>query len=246
MVAGTGSVRIILLELDPAGGVGRARNAGLERARGDPIIFLDDDCLAERDLVRQAVEVHARHPEALLINGNSKPFRRDIYSDFWFHYYAAAFNTGDGDFYPINRVSSGNFSIKRELLARVSPLFDESLTSREDFDLYLRLKEQGIPAYKSDHVVAYNVCRDTLRGFLRQRLWYVDGEEQLRAKHDPRLVIEEERRGMPPHQRRFFWLYLAIRASSRWRGLRKRACRLVGVDRLRAPSPAGARGGRSP
>ncbi len=120
-------------------------------------------------------------------------------------------------------LASGHFSIKRSVLTKEHPLFDASLTSREDLDLYLRLKKQGIPSYKDDSILAFNDCRDTLTGFIKQRLWYGRGQEQLVAKHGKALVYAQPH--VPPN-RRFLHLYMLLRLAQRgvrvWAAVRGR------------------------
>ena len=51
------------------GGLSDARNAGLDVAKGDYIIFVDSDDYIESDLLEKAVSVLKKHPEALVCYG---------------------------------------------------------------------------------------------------------------------------------------------------------------------------------
>lgn len=208
-----------------------ARNAGVECSRGRVLAFIDDDVLPADDYIRAVIAVHGAHPEALVICGNLRPLRDDIYSRFWFYQYAAVFNP-QAEFCTVPRLASGNCAIKRELLEIERPLFDESLPTREDHDLYLRLRQRGIPVYKSNRMLAFNDCRATLRGFLRQRLGYARGQERLVAKHGTALLSEDEALSRIPRAARFLHLYLALAVA----GCGSRTWR-----RLRAMLPSGAR-----
>lgn len=199
------------IELPHNVGAAEARNAGTRASRGTVLAFLDDDIVPADGYVLAIIRTHERHPDALVINGNLLPLQKSVYADFWFYYYNAVFNR-PGEFYTIEMLASGHFSMKRSLLARENPLFDSSLTSREDLDLYLRLKKQGIPSYKDDSVVAFNDCRDTLIGFVKQRLWYGRGQEQLVAKHGKAIVYKQPT--VPPN-RKFLHLYLVLRLTRR-------------------------------
>jgi glycosyltransferase involved in cell wall biosynthesis len=192
-------------------GASGARNAGIQASRGAIVACLDDDILPADDYVRAIICGHERHPEALVINGNLRARRPGVYTDFWFYYYNAVFNRPGETFFTIEMLSSGHFSVKRSLLEREQPLFDTALTSREDFDLYLRLKQQGILSYKDDSILAFIDTRTTLVSFLKQRLWYSRGQDQLVAKHGPSAT----RRAIAPPNPRFWHLYLLIRLTHR-------------------------------
>jgi glycosyltransferase involved in cell wall biosynthesis len=58
------SPTIELIHQSPATGVGSARNAGIERARGDFVLFLDDDDLIHPRLVEDGVARLAGRPDA--------------------------------------------------------------------------------------------------------------------------------------------------------------------------------------
>lgn len=201
------------------GGPGAARNSGIVAARGNLLAFIDDDCVPQPGYVAETLRLHRAYPDVLLINGNLKALRNDVYSKFWFHYYNAAFNRDAGELYRIEKVSSGHFSIKRELLQLLHPLFDEELTSREDYDLYLRLEQAEIPAFKADSIAALIECRRSLRSFLHQRVWYQAGELQIRRKYGADRIIAEQARHRTQPLRSLWYLYLALRV---YRSINKR------------------------
>ena len=219
------------LALPENGGPAAARNAGALASSGAVLAFLDDDIVPADDYVRAIIRAHERHPDALVVNGNLRQLRQSVYADFWFHHYNAVFNRPGEKFYTIEMLASGHVSMKRSVLARAQPLFDPSLTAREDLDLYLRLKQQGIPSYKDDGILAFIECRDTLVGFVRQRLWYGRGQEQLIAKHGETVVQTQAR--IPPNWR-FLHLYILVRLTQRvgrvWTAARRQVAALRGRE----------------
>ncbi len=171
-------------------GPASARNLGVKEAKGDFLAFLDDDILPGHDFLSKLVEAHKQHPEALVINGLLTAAGNDVFSRLWLSRYAPAFNRSGSGFYVIERLASGFFSVKRDILSSFCPLFDEKLPSREDFDLAIRLKEAGIPIYKSDGITGTIQCRRSLGAFLRQQAWYARGEYSLRKKYGEEKIIQ--------------------------------------------------------
>jgi glycosyltransferase involved in cell wall biosynthesis len=196
-------------------GASAAYNTGAQASQGVLLAFLDDDIVPAEDYICAIIRVHQQHPEALVINGNLRPLRNDVYSGFWFYYYDAIFNRPGEQFYAVKMLASGHCSMKRTLLDLENPLFDTSLTSREDYDLYLRLEKQGIPVYKDDSIVAFNDCRGTLYGFLKQRLWYGRGQAQLVAKHGAALIADKQSSYDVPPNKKYLHLYILLRLARR-------------------------------
>ena len=221
----TGSRTVRIVRIPEHRGASAARNAGVDNSAGAVLIFLDDDIVPAEDYIRATIDVHRIHPEILVLNGNLRPLRNDVYSRFWFYYYASTFNR-PGELYPVAMLASGNCSIKRSLLSIENPLFDPSLPTREDFDLYLRLKLRGVPIYKSDRILALNDCRNSLAGFISQRLRYAEGQRHLLAKHSHELLSQSQLK-QAPRNWRFLHLNLALRLAQLAVGISDRIQRML-------------------
>lgn len=58
--------RVLVIPLAETLGRGRARNAGLERATGEFVLFVDSDAYAPPGFVRAHLDAHARHPRSIV------------------------------------------------------------------------------------------------------------------------------------------------------------------------------------
>jgi glycosyltransferase involved in cell wall biosynthesis len=168
----------------------RARNVGLERARGRLILFLDDDDM----LADRALEMHLRaverYPTAIAsvggwtmfdAHGASRSLRvvrrqslRDVWRDVLFGWVAV----------------SGQCLFQTQSVKSVKG-WDDSYVIAEDYELWLRLGRLGPIALLPDIVLLYRVHRDQWRprnlvgviGDIRERalaeLHRTDGEDRI-------------------------------------------------------------------
>jgi glycosyltransferase involved in cell wall biosynthesis len=147
--------RIVYLK-QPNRGVSAARNAGIKAARGSLIAFLDgDDVWLPNYLIVQVERIQADptidvlYPNVLLF-GDSSEQHEDFMS--------VCPSNGEVTFerLVLQQCNVSNCSIARRDTIMRAGLFDESLRSVEDFDLWLRvIKAGGCIAYHRDVLARY-------------------------------------------------------------------------------------------
>ena len=129
------------------GGPSRARNAGIQAARGRYIAFLDADDLWVPTKLEVQAQVLDTRPEVGLVFGDTQVFDRErILVDSFLRqkrqYSAlAASPTVEQAFLTLirdNFIPTSTVMVRRQCIATVG-MFDESLLSAEDKDLWLRI-----------------------------------------------------------------------------------------------------------
>lgn len=125
---------------------GSARNQGISEASGDIILSMDDDILADPNLLKQHLELHDKYPElemavaGRVITGNSgidlmNPDSQRI---------SSVGDTGNGDrLVDLTHFATGNVSLKRNTIINAG-LFTPGLPRLDDTDLAFRLKDRGV------------------------------------------------------------------------------------------------------
>jgi hypothetical protein len=144
----------------PGRGPGPNRNGGSRVARGEWLVFVDDDCVPEPGFLR-ALETCRQRRDVDVIEGSIRirdkvdsPFRRQPE------------NVHGGVYW------SGNLSIRREAFFRIGA-FDEDYgqAACDDLDLAHRMQRGRLRAvFCPDAVVWHPSQRETLRGLIR-RIW---------------------------------------------------------------------------
>lgn len=133
------------------------RNIGTAYARGDIIVFLDDDCIAHRDLVAVHVQSY-RDPSTLGVQGKGLPLKRPFYCHFQSHYDLGT------TIQPAVVSFEGNMSFRKSVLCKVEG-FDPELFGGEGLKLSYRIAQQ----YCQPTGLIYNpeavVYHDFAKGF---------------------------------------------------------------------------------
>jgi len=144
-------------------GPAAARNHAIREARGDLLLFGDDDIIPSSKLVAEHVAWHREHPEPNfgvlgLVNWaaemNPTPFMEwsGLYGpQFNFGYFKAGMELG------FQHAYGCNLSLKASFLARHG-VFNESIRSAgwEDLELCYRLNSQGFRLFYSAEAVGYH------------------------------------------------------------------------------------------
>ena len=128
-------------------GLAAGRNAGIARARGDIVMFMDDDVLATPGLLRAHLRFHAAHPRSICRGGVINVASLDDLPEAkysWRNYSGAYFWTT-------------NVSVPRALLDEAGA-FDESFREYgwEDLDLGYRLRRIGVPSLLAGDALVFH------------------------------------------------------------------------------------------
>lgn len=147
---------------------GTARNLGVQKSSGDPILFIDSDCRAAPDWIERIVESHKNHPYAAIggavLNGN------EASSEVAWAGYIAEFR----EYLPwqkkglVAHIPTCNISYKRAAFLSIAP-FNPHYYPQEDLEFNYRLQQQGMQIYFDPQVRIYHHHRETLKSFFKHQ-----------------------------------------------------------------------------
>jgi GT2 family glycosyltransferase len=128
-------------------GLAGARNSGIARARGERIIFIDDDVLVLPNFVAEHLRSHAASPEAIVRGGAIEVESLDeLPPPVW------SIKNYSGNYFWTTNVSAPLATI------RAIGGFDESFSEYgwEDIDVGLRLRARGVKAVFNPRALVYH------------------------------------------------------------------------------------------
>jgi len=196
----------------PNSGLAKGRNAGIGRAQGERIIFIDDDVLPLPNFVAEHLRSHDAHPLAIVRGG--------------------AINVESFDELPYPKWSpkdySGNYFWTTNVsvpLATIRAIggFNESFSEYgwEDIDVGMRLRSRGVTAVFNSHALVYHYKPQPRSGNIEKML----RQAQAQARTAVQLTkIHPHWRaylatGINPVQRGFHAWLRGIKAARHYRAL---------------------------
>ena len=138
--------------IEPEQGLSAARNKGIKEAKGDIIIYVDDDALVDSDYIRIYAEHFAVHPDTMAAGGPIEPLY-ETQEPSWMSPYTKALLTAWMNYgdqvreYPNGRYpGGGNAAYRKEVFERVG-LFNTELGRKgnlllasEEKDIFDKMK----------------------------------------------------------------------------------------------------------
>jgi len=180
--------RLHLMELD-RGTPADARNAAMNKVRGEIVYFLDDDVTIAPNLFSRALETFAQRPQVDVVGGpNLTPPASSIFE----HRVGAVLASPFGSARVSARYRSTghlratddralilcNLAIRNRAIAHRSPVFEGGLVCNEENLLLGLLELENRRMLHDPALVVYHSRRSTLGGFARQIFKYGRGRLQ--------------------------------------------------------------------
>ncbi len=159
-------------------GPAAARNNGFRSARGEDVLFIDDDVVPSPQLVAEHMRLHAARPGLVVVGPMIAP--PDFVHSPWVAWEQAMLEKQyaamrRGDWAPTARqFYTGNTSLPRQMLIN-SGGFDERFRRAEDIELAYRLEKLGVEFFFSMEAVGYHYAERSFRLLATNplRLWQV-------------------------------------------------------------------------
>ena len=164
---------------------GAARNVLLHEAQGEWLVFLDDDVVVERHLLRHVVDLASAHPEADVLGGpNLTPPGSTLFQIVQGAVLASIVAAGPVrrryGFHPSGAVDERFFTLcNLAVRRRVMLPFPPELVCAEENAVLAELARRGSQMQYDPALAVFHERRDTYPGFARQMRKYGRGRGQL-------------------------------------------------------------------
>jgi glycosyltransferase involved in cell wall biosynthesis len=185
-------------------GLSPARNHGIALAKGDILVFIDDDAVANPGWLEEISRVYVDHPESAAVGGKIELFWESARPD-WLHpdlhAYLGELDYGNGilQIKKEQRLGGGNFSIRRCWLEKCGGFLMQlgrnrkSLLSGEEVELLLRVQANGGKCYYTSDALVYHpaaASRLTKNYFRWRTYWGARSTARIDKIHAPGEIMK--------------------------------------------------------
>jgi len=188
-------------------GLSYARNRGIDEAKGEMLIFLDDDAFVGKNYLEKLTEYLSLYPKMSAFGGKITPIFESGKTPAWFSSWSSSFISAldkgknvkefTGIAYPIGAnmgfykkcvEKTGNFNVE---LGRK----EKNLAGGEEKDLFNRFKENGLKIYYFPDIEAFHVIPEnrTTYDYIKKLGLGVGASEYVRCKKEGQLKLQKRR-----------------------------------------------------
>lgn len=227
----------LTLHRQPNQGPAVARHKGVELAKGDIVLFLDDDMHAPPQLLAEHLAQHERDPNVAVLGRirEDEATRLELHERFHARLldkFLDDVRQGRAALQGVN-VYTGNFSVPRERYLRVGG-FDPSLARSEDAELGIRLQKDGARFVLAD--AAYTIHTSdhaNVDGWLGRAYRYGIFDSKIGNKHADMPDVSPWRyfRQLSPAARPALWAAIATPGVTR-RAAKATMRAMMAVDKV--------------
>ncbi len=168
-------------------GRGRSRNTGAEAASGDLLIFLDDDMLAEKDLIKNHIKYHNTYPD-IIVSGNGYRNPRDANYDFgkFLINMESKWISDDEGMHDMTfknfNFTAQNMSLPNKIFQQLNG-FDIRFSDGEDFDFGIRAINSSIRVIYDIKLLAWHNDWPKIDRFINRQNEYTEAKREMIKIH---------------------------------------------------------------
>jgi glycosyltransferase involved in cell wall biosynthesis len=181
------------------------KNTGAQMAKGDLLIFIDDDIILDNHCLEEHVKHHAKYPGSILSGGLRNPEEespselskvKEYFGKRWSQ------DLINSNYQPLDEknyfVTAANLSLHKEVFLKLGG-FDERLYDVEDFDFGTIALKAGVPMYFNNNASGIHNEYPTTKQYIRRLNQYRVARERL-IKLKPDLYLNNKKITANPPQ----------------------------------------------
>jgi len=176
-------------------GLADSRNTGIKNSKGEIIVFTDDDCVADKNWIKEIVSYYQKNPDTNAVGGRVEPYSTDTFLEKYAYYskhpiyihptgHASKSRTKSylknifgpkqkalKDGQKLSGLMGLNSSYKKDIILKAG-MHEPGLRRGVDWDLNTKLRRIGLNAVYCDKAIIYHKHRIGFKAFVKHMFAY--------------------------------------------------------------------------
>jgi len=174
-----------LLKQKPRGPAA-ARNLGMKKSKGDTVVFIDSDCIAPRNWLKNLLKPLSNN-NVIAVAGTYKTKNKESLIARLVGYEIEQRHEKMKNLKYIDFVASYNCAYRKTIFTKLGG-FNEKFTQAEDADLSFRVTKKNYKIKFQPSAYVYHYHPDTLIKYLKQKFWRGYWKVFLYSKHKRKFL----------------------------------------------------------
>jgi len=152
------------------------RNKGLKVAKGEIIAFIDAECVATKDWLKEGIK-QFRNPDVMAVAGRIKfTFKSDVPNIY--EYLDSARKLNQKEYVKCGFGATANMFVRKKVFKRLG-IFNSNLISGGDYEFGQRITKKGCKLIYAKDAVVFHPARSSLKALIKKTIRIAKGQKDL-------------------------------------------------------------------
>jgi O-antigen biosynthesis protein len=188
-----------------ASGYSKLYNFGIQKASGNLICFLDDDCLAGKNWLRYLVKKHQQYPNDIIQGNTFSLPKNNLFAEIMGNHYQNWLKSNLINNEELKFLDNKNLAVPKKIIKKYGGFSLKQNLGSEDIEFGLRMRKNRVRIIFQPKAIAWHHERDNFKDFIKQHYRIAQSESCL-----DKNLKNKEKIGLFPKKKTSMNLYSAF------------------------------------
>jgi len=195
-----------------ASGYSKLYNLAIQKASGELLCFLDDDCLADKNWSKFLIKKHQQYPNDIIQGNTFSLPKNNLYAEIMGNHYQNYLKSNIILKEELRLLDNKNLAVPRKIIKKYGAFSHQQNLGSEDIEFGLRMRKNGVKIIFQRKAIAWHHERDNFKDFIKQHYRIAKSEARL----DKNLIENKDKVGLFPKKKTLMNLQSALKSEIKY------------------------------